>query len=199
MTIELRSDLCRLCDAHGRRVVEAYRSGNNEASRAYSFGGADLDHRLHADGRKAECAFAIWCDRDPYEVLDWSDHADDGKDLLLDELLRVDVKSTRPSGRLLLWPILKNPIYLKKKFHIMALMRGTGANWEDPLGWIDKDRFWRDKITADERTAPKLIAGTWFMHRDDLYPMHDFDEQRRLAAISIRAGIQWRYVQGLWP
>lgn len=125
MTIELASDLCRLADAHGRRTVEAYRSGRSNASRAFSINGADLDPRVHAESRRAECACAQWLGLDPYEVLDWSDHADDGKDIDPEKLggLRVDVKSTGPNGRLLIWPISKNPIYVDKKFHVLEIGR----------------------------------------------------------------------------
>lgn len=166
--VRLSEDLRRRCLRFGQEVVASYAIGAKERSSAYSLDGADLNSLCQADGRAAECIFALTLGLDPHAVLDWdATRAGADYDVFLDSGLRVDVKSTHPQGRYLIWPLLKNGIYSEKKFDVLALVKQRhGQGW--CAGWIHKKGFYRFKRVAGDGTDRdadrRLKPGTWYMH-----------------------------------
>lgn len=160
-TVRLTDGLAERCKARGHAIVQAYREGRHAASLAVSSHGAELNVDLQINAKMAECAFCLMVGLDPLVALWWSDRPDPGYDCAW-RGWRWDVKSTKLSGRYLIWPVNKRHIFESKPFDMLALMKQHNDNLRFSAGgWVTKTVFADRHEVADE--AHRLTTGTWYM------------------------------------
>ncbi len=166
--ITLPQPIVDRCIRHADLIVRNYESlyhPSLKASLAVSSHGAQLNVKLQAHAKMAECAFCIWADLPIDEALNWSGLPDDGADVAIDSW-QVDVKATTARGRLLIWPVYKKQCYDRKHFNALVLVKGDVPDFR-VQGFIEKDRFSQERITA--AASDRLTPGTWFVDETTLY------------------------------
>jgi hypothetical protein len=155
---------CRFAD----QVLDAYRNGENAASRAVSSHGAENNWGLQALGKMAEAALCQYLGIDPLLALHWGRRCDPGFDLIALGGHRIDVKYADCSYRYLIWPVNKRHIFHQKPFDMLVFVK---ADYPDFLmqGWTTKENFYREHKCAPE--GHRLAVGTWYMDESELKPM----------------------------
>lgn len=163
--ISIKPWMVERSEEYGEMIVKSYAAGENEASRSVSSHGAEKDPELWAHARMGECAACLYFHLNPC-CLDWSKDPDPGYDIEF-KGNRFDIKSTRPWGRLLIWPIRKNSLFANKRFDVLILAAGENTQWE-LRGWVWKRVFFDKKQIADGEFPKKVTKGTWYMDQQAL-------------------------------
>jgi hypothetical protein len=153
-----------LCRRFGSGSVVDYGNGDKNHSRVYATHGLDVDAEGQAVAKMAECAFCLWAGLNPIEQLDWKDRPDHGWDVDFCGTL-VDVKQTKMTSRLLMWPYNKVSIFPSKQFDVLALVKAAPPLFE-LAGWTTKREF-----ACRHHVAPSggmIHAGNWYLDQDEL-------------------------------
>jgi hypothetical protein len=193
--IDLPWEWLERCFHWGKQSVGGYERKEKEGSRQYARPGIAESVDYQSLGKMGEVAFCLWAGIDP-ERLDWGPKTDNGVDI---EHLghKVDVKASRTMC--LIWPVTKMHFLDRSPADRFVAVNGRERPRMVILGWMPRDRFIKHHKVAPP--PDHWDAGTPYMDAVDLLPMTQFDgpESKAWAELSIIKGIQWKYIQGLWP
>jgi hypothetical protein len=135
--------------------------------------GAEADPVRQSQGKIGEIATALYFMLDPLKVvkLTIGDGGDGGKDLRLNNGLRIDAKTTLPPYRLI-WSMAVNHLYLTKQFDVLVSVSIDGTDFSNCWieGWVTKQDFYDNKEVSDGVNS-NLATGTWFMKKSVLSDM----------------------------
>ena len=168
----LTTDLIEQCRDWGRRIVLNYENGVTPASRELSWGGIERDPVEQARGKMGEVIACLQLGAgDPKTALSWHAKAGDadGADFVHNGI-SLDIKSTKPTGAYLIWPMGKRSKFwsLCAPYLALALVDVEHGRGE-AVGFISRERFHREMIIAGPRHP--LAEGTWHVHKSVLSPM----------------------------
>lgn len=164
-TVTLDSYLQKRCADFATALVDAYQTGRNNASLAYSQNGIDRDPKRQAIAKEGEVALCLLCGGNPILDIEWRtsgpgcrqdyDYFNVRRDIYW------DVKTALAGWRYLLWPSKKNAIYTTKQFDAIASMVNHGNGRLHWQGWITKREFFGRKLVAGRGSL--LQEGTWYV------------------------------------
>ena len=122
---------------------------------------------------------------------------DDGTDIDVGGIL-VDVKCCVMQYDLLLWPFNKIETFDTKKFDRLVLVKHNVPLFE-VVGWIEKERFRRDRLVATDDSLPRLAKGTRYLNQRHLHKMDDFGVPATNGLVYYDDGLFQHYCQcGRW-
>lgn len=153
---------------YGKDIVAWYDTPEGQRSLSRSVSGSwgvERDPVRQAHGKIGEIATALYFMLDPLRIvkLNVGDGGDGGKDLRLNNGLRLDVKTTMPPFKLI-WSMAINHLYLEKQFDVLVSVSIDELNFSNCWieGWITKQDFY-DKKEISNGINSNLTIGTWFM------------------------------------
>jgi hypothetical protein len=105
------------------------------------------------------------------------------------EGFKIDVKATRSSYHNLIWPKSKNEDYSNRTFHFLMSVRIDDD--DSTIAYIDgiisRELFYEKKQIAVEGQRPALWPGTWYMPKNQLYPLSGNNPKARIECLKKQA------------